>query len=587
MASTSAASAAARLEAAAEAMLLVAIVVAPWPYGSAPDAARYALVAWLLLAVALWAAAVAARRSGLPRTVPALLALPAFGLVQILLGRSIAPVWTAEGVLVLTALIGVALVWSERGRDRGAAWRLAATVLAACSVQAVFAVVQSQAHPGEIYGHRNDIVTMPYGSYVDHNHFAGLVEMAVVLAAAMALGHAARRGTPTPASLALGGLSLGLAAAHLASRSRGGLVALAAGLAVLGGLWLARPRHDSAHEAPQRPAGMTAAIVAVVVVGVLGFGLAAVPATTRGHLATLLRGGGLSGEYRVDIAQATLRLAVARPFAGWGLAAYPDAVPAFKRGHGEVRTTHAESDALEVLAEGGLLGIALVVAAAAALLRGFGDRMRHGHDPFRRSLAVGALAAVAAMAVHSTVDFNLRLPANALVFTSLAGLVGAPRSELPRFGAGRAAGALAIVVAVAAAAAAWRAVGAVALEDALSRPERPLRIAGLDAVLRAHPYLAEAYRARGDARAELAVASAATAPPRLARAEEDLGRALALRPAWGEAWAELARVRWLRRDAEGARTAAATARRLDPTHPGIARLCASILGEAGLPVAGQ
>jgi len=42
---------------------------------------------------------------------------------------------------------------------------------------------------------------------------------------------------------------------------------------------------------------------------------------------------------------------------------------------------------------------------------------------------LGALAGISAILVHSFVDFNLHIPANALLFTVLAALAAAPGKE--------------------------------------------------------------------------------------------------------------------------------------------------------------
>src|SRR5206468_7900701 len=276
----------------------------------------------------------------------------------------------------------------------------------------------------------------------------------------------------------------------VASRSRGGLVALLAGLLVAGVLWARAASHR----------GGTRLRVAPLVAGVLivlAFGLAVVPHDTRAHLATIFSGRtDSSGDYRLDVARDTMRLWAAHPVLGAGLGASADASPAFSRAHGDVRTTHAENDALEFVAEGGVAGLAIAAWLAVLAARGLADRLRHGRDPFRKSIAVGAAGAIAALAVHSLFDFNLRLPANALVFASLLGLAAAPREPARRIG-GRALPAVAVLVLAAlAAASAWRAAGAVALERALRDPDPQLRVAALDRVVGRHPYLAEAYRAR-------------------------------------------------------------------------------------------
>jgi len=560
-----------RLEAAAEAVLLLAIVLAPWPYGAAADPARYGLAALVLFAVALFAAARALAREGLPLLALPAAALPALGLLQMAVGASAAPAWTAEAGLVLGAMMAALVFWSERARDRGAAVRLAGAVIVVCAAEAVFGAVQWSLAPDRIYGQTTPIVTTPFGSYVNHNHFAGLLEMGIVLAATMALGRARLRGSATPGVVGLAGLAFGLVAVHVASRSRGGLIALAAGLLVAGGLWARAASHRGG-------ARLRVAPLVIGVLIVLAFGLAVVPDDTRAHLATIFRGRpDASGDYRLDVARDTLRLWTARPVLGAGLGAYADAFPAFKRAHGEVRTTHAEDDALEFVAETGLAGVAIAAWLVALIVRGLALRLRHGRDPFRKSIAVGAAGAVAALAVHSLFDFNLRLPANALVFASLLGLAASPREPSRRVGGRVLPAVVALGLISLGVASAWRAAGAVAFERSLRDRDPQMQLAALDPVLDRHPYLAEAYRARALAWRDLAIGHLDFAAPRLDRAERDLTSALRLRPAWGEAWADLGWTRWMRGDLTGARAAMDRAVSLDRTHPHIARAHAQLL----------
>ena len=555
----------ARLQSAAEALLLLAIVVAPWPYGGAADPARYGVAAAVLFAVALFALGRALAGEGLPFLVLPAAALPAFGLAQIAAGTSAARSWTVEAVLVLAAMNAALVFWSERARDRAAAVRLAGVVLGICAAEAVFGAVQWSLAPDRIYGVTTPIVTTPFGSYVNHNHFAGLVEMGIVLAASMALGLSRLRGGATPGVVGLAGVAFGLVAVHVASRSRGGLIALAAGLLTAGILWARAASHRGGTRLRVVP-------LAVGILVVISFGLAVVPENTRAHLATIFSGRtDSSGDYRLDVARDTMRLWAAHPLLGTGLGAYADAFPAFKRAHGEVRTTHAENDALEFLAEGGLAGLAIAAWLAVRAVRGLADRLRHGRDPFRKSIAVGAAGAIAALAVHSLFDFNLRLPANALVFASLLGLAASPREPARRVG-GRALTAVAALVLVGlGAAAAWRAAGAMTFVRSLRDSDPQMQVAALDRLLGRHPYLAEAYRARALAWRDLAVGRTGFAAPRLERAERDLASALRLRPSWGEAWADLGWTRWMSGDLPGAREAMDRALALDPTHPHIAK----------------
>lgn len=310
------------------------------------------------------------------------------------------------------------------------------------------------------------------------------------------------------------------------------------------------------------------------------------PAASRRHLATLVSGpSDLSGQYRVDVAVATLSLAFSRPLLGWGFGAYADAFPEFKHGHGEVRTTHAESDVLEFLAESGLLGLAAVCWLVFGVWRGFRDRLARSRDA-RNGLAMGALAAAGALLVHSLVDFNLRLPANALVFASLLSLASAPREELPALGGRKTSFTVCILAMGLALAATWRAAGAVQLDRALAGSDASARIAALDNVLADHPYLSDAFRARGLAWRDWLPAAPEPALGRLMRAERDLRRALESRPRWGEAWADLGWVHHARGNNEAAFQSLARAAALDPTHLGIGQVRAEFFARtAGAPAA--
>jgi hypothetical protein len=85
-----------------------------------------------------------------------------------------------------------------------------------------------------------------------------------------------------------------------------------------------------------------------------------------------------------------------------------------------MRIEHAENDYLELLAETGVAGLLLAFGAALALAA----RAQAGNEAtvgsLQRSVALGAASGVAALAAHSLVDFNLRIPSNALLFALLA-----------------------------------------------------------------------------------------------------------------------------------------------------------------------
>ncbi len=545
-----------------EGWLALLLVLAPWPFGSTPDAARYALAAGLLLGGAAWW--LGCTESAVGRRALLLWSLPALALAQVVFGTSVAPVWTLEAGLVLAAMVTALLVWRSMASSPARARRLAWVILGTALAQALFGIVQWSQGSSRIYGRTSPIVTTPFGSFVNHNHFACMMAMAIPLALGMALGHVRRAGGPTPTAVSLGGMALLLTTAHLASRSRGGLLALVAGLAALVIAWHV-PR-------PEEHGRRRVAVLLALLLGVMVFGWWTVPTTARARLLTLLEGpSDASGSYRVDMAVASARLALSSPVTGSGLGAYADAIPPFKRGHGEVRTTHAESDVMEIIAEGGGVGLIALGCAAFALVACVPGRLRERGDPVRRGISAGALAGACALMVHSLVDFNLRIPSNALMFSALLALASSPLTE----GYARRSGARFILTTLClalAGAATWRAAGAVAFERALDHLSPAVRVAELTEVLDGHPYMAAAWRARAAARMAQARVGSGLRDVRLEVAAGDLRQALRLRPHWGEARGDLANVLRSLGDCAEARHELERAVLDDPTHAGLLRL---------------
>lgn len=541
-----------------EGVYLAVLLVAPWPFGSAADAPRYAVTAVLLLAFSAWLVArpASAREWSLRG---AALLLPGLAVLQILAGRTVAVAWTAEAALSLLAVLTATVFWAERARAGDAALRLGLAVVAIGVAEAVFGAVQWSRGSTTVLGASGPHVTSPFGSYVNHNHFAGLMEMTAFVAFGAAVGLSARHAGPPAGGMALAGAGLAMVTAHLASRSRGGLVALGGGIAAA--CLLASAQGG-------RPARRRAAAAGVALLVVLTVAVAAVPGSTRAHLATLLRPRHeASALYRLDVARWSLDLALERPLLGWGLGAFADALPPAKRGHGDVRTTHAESDVVQLLAEGGIVGLAAAAFGLACVGRRLAKRLREGHDPVRRGLLFGAAAGVSAVGVHSLVDFNLHVPANAVVFASLLGLLAAPRGSAdPALPRPALAAAAALAVGALGLAAAWRTVAAVGVEVAAGSREPNHRLHAYAALARRHPYLAEAHQGRGHAWAILGGPDTPLGRVRLGRATADFRRAVAWRPLWGQAWFDLAAVEARLGNREQARAALDRARAADPTN---------------------
>lgn len=86
---------------------------------------------------------------------------------------------------------------------------------------------------------------------------------------------------------------------------------------------------------------------------------------------------------------------------------------------GEMSLQQAHNDHLELLASGGIIGVALVAWLVAVFIKQARQRLR-SQDAFRRAVCFGALVGLFGVVAHSLIDFGLHTTINALVFTSLA-----------------------------------------------------------------------------------------------------------------------------------------------------------------------
>ena len=91
---------------------------------------------------------------------------------------------------------------------------------------------------------------------------------------------------------------------------------------------------------------------------------------------------------------------------------------------------HAHNDYAEIAADNGLVGVAFL-GGFVLLTLACGIRiLLKRRSSLPRGIAFGTLMAVVALIIHSTVDFNLQLPANALTLVVVMAMVWVAR-DLP------------------------------------------------------------------------------------------------------------------------------------------------------------
>jgi len=297
------------------------------------------------------------------------------------------------------------------------------------------AVVQRVAWNGKILWLRETPKDSgPLGPFVNPNHFAGFTELGLLVTAGLVLailgGADGRlglqsirsaltdRGWGFPRLLVLGAIAMLGAAGIFLSGSRGGQLALLAGLVMLAPLGRLR-------------AWIPAASVVVVVLA-LGLGLASWVGPEEQTLQTGFFAAGtgdLSLAMRSDIWGRTWRVLADHPLTGTGLGTFEWAYSSYDREGEWQGTIQAHNDYLQLASESGLVGIALLawlVIAVARKALGPAFRPPAGRPRFT-TLALAS--AVVVMLLHSVIEFNLQIPAVAALFAVLGGALVAAGAD--------------------------------------------------------------------------------------------------------------------------------------------------------------
>jgi len=119
----------------------------------------------------------------------------------------------------------------------------------------------------------------------------------------------------------------------------------------------------------------------------------------------------------------TLGIVADFPFAGTGLGTFAAVYPAYEAAGGpELFLAHAHNDYLEFLSELGLVGFGLLLGAVLFILVTGFLVWRTRRNARVKALGLGGLVSLTAILLHSLTDFNLHIPANALLFSVTLGL---------------------------------------------------------------------------------------------------------------------------------------------------------------------
>lgn len=332
--------------------------------------------------------------------------------------------WVSYGIFFL----GFSQTLNTRKRIEAA---VLAILILGC-FEALYGLIQTYSGHHHIWWYKKPYLAHEVsGTYMNRNHFAGLMGMIMLLAAvytaALAERKRHRERPQAPKSyfrarmaqwfsgeqrfnkrafVLFFGVVTGIGL--IFSASRGGIIAGAGGLLCISLLLLARQG--------QRAKGLIVfALFALISLYALAMGV--------DHPVERFESFDVSMEVRTRLTQRALALFRDYPLTGTGFGTFEQAYQKYQAPEDRKRLFHhAHNDWAELLTDGGILGVILFLAGISYYLYRTGRLWVRRRDPFAVCLGMAPFAAMAALGIHSWGDFNLHTPANFLMLTAVTAI---------------------------------------------------------------------------------------------------------------------------------------------------------------------
>jgi O-antigen ligase len=354
---------------------------------------------------------------------PLFLPMAGFGaliLLQIVLGTTAYRHDTVSGALLYCAyamlcfLAGQTLLRSSQAR------KIAAILAFYGFAFAAFSLLQGVSPNGKLYWlRRPSMGGAIYGPYVNHNHYAGLMELLMPVTLVLSL----TRLTGERERIAAGIAAAIMAVTVFLSGSRGGMIAISIELVLFFLLLLRQGVPLSRHKKGMQFAAVTA--FAVVLVASLWW-LGGKELTSRVSSIATETHTELSGGMRLSIDRDAFRMFRNKPVLGWGLGTFPTVYPRFRSFYTNFFVNQAHNDYLQLLSEMGLLGFGTMVWFLVVLYRHALRKIGNWMSDVTGAVTLACTLGVTGILVHSLLDFNLQVPANAALYYVLCTIAAAP-----------------------------------------------------------------------------------------------------------------------------------------------------------------
>jgi len=283
-----------------------------------------------------------------------------------------------------------------------------------------FAAYQFLRHSNRVWNFTSPYPGRASGTYISPNNLAGFLEMLLPLAVAYIL---AGRIKPVTRIL-LGYAALIIAAGIIVTFSRGGWAAGAAALLALLVVLIFNRNHR-----------IPALLLLVVLVGGGSFFVKSYLAKSLVYMSRVeepMESGHDALDLRRDMWGAAEQMWRDNFWWGVGPAHYDYRFPQYRTERVQARPDRAHNDYLNLLADWGTVGGIIVLSGMTIFIIGLlqtHNYVRRAEKDFgggmsnRFSFFLGASTGLLALAIHSVVDFNLHIPANAIMGVTLLALL--------------------------------------------------------------------------------------------------------------------------------------------------------------------
>lgn len=394
--------------------LVALLLAAPLAFGAVEPWAWGGMVIMISFIAVVWA--VACIREGAIRLLGSTLYIPVLillivGALQLSIGTSLNPWGTREALIKITVFILVFFLAQHLYASASSKeWNTTTTIIAIyVFLMALFSIMQFFIAPGLMYG----VIEPrqggnPFGTYVNRNHYSGLMELLIPLAAVPAIS---RPGKYAARPFLLFVVVLSLVSVVL-SGSRGGLAAVIGECIVLDILILiAKPLERRSWKFIT-----TVSICCMlIVVGLIMLWLD--PGIVWSRWEEMAKAPQFVVADRITWITDSYRMARSHLVYGVGLGAFEVAFPAYQKFSTDYVVDYAHNDYVQLFAESGILGLIVLLAFVCSFFRLSLRQLRHRGQrcDVAHLTRLAASTSICGILIHSFCDFNFHIPANALI----------------------------------------------------------------------------------------------------------------------------------------------------------------------------